>query len=100
MAKKTFGEKLNSYIKFFENYITKNSNSSDNFNYTINYACTVLNTLKNSYLKEHPNEYEYTFLKNIDVMKYDLKTTNFVNLEECVQEIMDDLLFLKKRYVR
>lgn len=98
MMKKTFSQKLIDYIEFFNNYIGEYENFSDNIDYTVGYACRVFENLKLSYIKENKNKLNYKFQQNIFVMKQDLKNTDFESLEEVVNEIIDDLNFLKRKY--
>lgn len=98
MMKKTFSQKLIDYIEFFNNYIGEHENFSDNIDYTVGYACRVFENLKLSYIKENKNKLNYKFQQNIFVMKQDLKNTDFESLEEVVNEIIDDLNFLKRKY--
>ena len=100
MEKIDFEHKLNGYIKFFETYIDyHNIIGTDALDYTKKYGSSVLSVIKNAYIKEHENEDNSKFLHNIKVMKEDLKL-DFETTKELVDEILDDLIFLRERYVK
>lgn len=103
-TKKTFITEVCDYIKFYQDKQQKITGrfiaDSEEIINGVKYGLRTLNTLSNKYLKENKNQNNYQFLKNIDVMKGNLKDTNFESLQEVIEEILDDLLFLKNKYIQ
>lgn len=95
MDKKTFEDKLSKYIQYFEDCSL--ADTKENIIYLKKYAQTVFSTLKRAYLKEH--EPLYVFERNISVMKQDIIDTKYRNMQELIDEILEDLDFLRRRYV-
>ena len=102
-VKKTFLTEVRGYIKFYQDkqqmiagrFIT----DSEEIINAVKYGVVTLNTLSNRYLKENKNQNNYQFMKHIDVMKGNLKDTDFESLQEVIEEILDDLQFLKNKYI-
>lgn len=95
MNKKTFEDKLSGYIQYFEDCSL--DDTKENISYLKKYAQTVFSTLKRAYLKEH--ESLYVFERNILVMKQDISDTKYRNIQDLICEILEDLDFLRRRYV-
>ncbi len=97
MKNKTFKTELDNYENFLKsnsNFLRKAYNAMD----YKKYGLVILNTLKNRYLKEHQSENNLKFIKNIFVMKCDLKQIDFESVEEIENEILEDLDFLRRNY--
>ena len=97
MKKLSFKEKLIKYKTLFEDSLDVDAIS---INRQINYSINVINNLKYSFLKENKMDSCYSFIKNIDVMKSNLLDTNFENTNEVVEEMIDNINFLQRRYVK
>lgn len=96
MEKRTFRNQVSEYIKYFNQ---PKSKLNSNVEYMKKYCVTVLNTLAGRFRKEHPMENNFAFNKNIDVMKFDLLSTDFEDVSELVNEFLDDLEFLQNKFV-
>lgn len=97
MKKLSFKERLIKYKTLFEDSLDSDAIS---INRQINYSINVINNLKYSFLKENKMDSCYSFIKNIDVMKSNLLDTNFENANEVVEEMIDNINFLQRRYVK
>lgn len=96
--KKIFKSELFAYINFFEQKKLQPEALSyelEQINLAVKYSINVLNVLSNRFQKESKSNCD-KFLQNIDVMKHDLKDTEFETVYEVLEEILDDLEFLKQ----
>lgn len=97
MDKKIFKSELFAYINFFEQKKLQPealSYEPEQINLAVKHSIIALNVLSNRFQKESKSNCD-KFLKNIDVMKHDLKDTEFETVYEVLEEILDDLEFLK-----
>lgn len=97
MDKKTFKSELFAYINFFEQKKLQPealSYDPEQINLAVKYSIKVLNVLSNRFQKESKSNCD-KFLQNVNVMKHDLKDTDFETVYEVLEEILDDLESLK-----
>ena len=98
MDKKTFKSELFAYINFFEQKKLQPealSYDPEQINLAVKYSIRVLSVLSNRFQKESKSNYD-KFLQNVNVMKHILKDTDFETVYEVLEEILDDLEFLKQ----
>lgn len=100
IEKKTFRSEVSTYINFYSDKVYQNKIATALvIQHEKSYCINVLNKLAKMFIKEHPMDDNHNFNKNIDVMTTDIKTTNYKNYLELQKEMLDNLIFLRKKYV-